>query len=317
MSSCTLSYLNKTNLPLSEKERLTELHNQIFEELKQSKYLRKYKGQLVMPKHGYDVRWASADIKRVNEKYGDKVVSVIYDRSDKYFKAMVDVLKLVNTPALQIDDFFKNNPEEIKKLYDALGYMQRLTSKKEANLSVNSKGNLERDYSDMVSYFRHWDNDKEFFIDGDNLYIRQNDRSKKPEYEINGKEVSSQVFFSYFNKYLDLYNKWSPTKEQETKAKELFSNFLKSKKSLDILSGGTLDALRELDSKFTSFLNAKNTLLQLDITMQAGNQYFVGGEVFPTYEDAQSFKEKVEQEYVQMEMNRLFEAGELQIDCNL
>lgn len=155
MSSCTLSYLNKTNLPLSEKERLTELHNQIFEELKQSKYLRKYKGQLVMPKHGYDVRWASADIKRVNERYGDKVVSVIYDRSDKYFKAMVDVLKTIK-------------PNE-----------------------------------------------------------------------------------------------------------------------------------------------------GIDITMQVGNQYFAGGEVFPTYEDAQSFKEKVEQEYVQMEINRLFEAGELQIDCNL
>ena len=67
----------------------------------------------------------------------------------------------------------------------------------------------------------------------------------------------------------------------------------------------------------SELLPNKNSNPNIDITMQAGNQYFAGGEVFPTYEDAQSFKEKVEQEYVQMEINRLFEAGELQIDCDI
>jgi hypothetical protein len=467
MSSCTLSYLNKTNLPLSEKERLTELHNQIFEELKQSKYLRKYKGQLVMPKHGYDVRWASADIKRVNERYGGKVVSVIYDRSDKYFKAMVDVLKSV-TPGVK--NIFKSNPELADAVYEALGFNDNnfeLKENKEAfgkephpegattydifsngrkigkialfngknpmikglNLNesernkglgkalykwLNYKATLKggKLYADQEFISpdaqRVWESlNKEGLVDLTGNSPKFNDKQKQQAQQqysqyldsifpdskvkdivyhgtsrdfqgfIKGKQVTPKgrtrggIWFTDFANadwvYKEdngkviaaLINIKNPTEyNTERKFDELYKEYytklpldkgqwkdiqqlLDNKKGdgllLDIFDATTSGDIGEftkqqvvfepeqihiLGSKqdidgFKNYVNTQKAISQIDITMQAGNQYFAGGIVFPTYEDAQSFKEKVEQEYVQMEINRLFEAGELQIDCDI
>lgn len=92
--SCVVGYINSLNTSVEEKSRLNSLHNELFNELKKSKYFRERNGNLVLHKHGFTYEFAAKDIHKINDRLGSKVVSINYGK-DGYFKAVIDVTKSI------------------------------------------------------------------------------------------------------------------------------------------------------------------------------------------------------------------------------
>lgn len=118
--TCTPEYIKALSPKNNVREKLTEMHNSIFNELKASKLFNVWNNMLFLPQPGAG-KYASAKdgIVKINEKYGKRVADTTFTKEKSKEYVYVNVRNLLpeaieqTLPPKQGELFFQTNPNEI------------------------------------------------------------------------------------------------------------------------------------------------------------------------------------------------------------